>query len=75
MIHLGVIHSIETTSANVHDIVVTDKILHGKEERVWTDAGYTGIESAKNMKRKVNWHIAMKLGKRAKLPESHRTKR
>ena len=47
----GVIHSIETTSANVHDIVVTDKILHGKEERVWTDAGYTGIESAKNMRR------------------------
>lgn len=68
----GVIHSIETTSANVHDIVVADKILHGKEERVWTDAGYTGIEKREeHEKRKVNWHIAMKLGKRAKLPESH----
>src|SRR5690554_7570324 len=31
---LGLIHSIETTPANEHDLNVADKILHGKEERV-----------------------------------------
>ena len=29
---LGLIHSIATTSANVHDITQADKLLHGQEE-------------------------------------------
>lgn len=28
---LGLIHSVEGTAANVHDVVVTDKLLHGEE--------------------------------------------
>lgn len=36
---LGLIHSIATTSANEHDVTVTDKLLHGDEKRVWGDAG------------------------------------
>ena len=46
---LGLIHSVETTSANEHDITVADKLLQRKERRVWGDAGYIGIESAKSM--------------------------
>jgi IS5 family transposase len=30
---LGAIHSIDTTAANVHDIVPADKLLHGSDER------------------------------------------
>ena len=30
----GLIHSIKTTPANVHDIVVSGQLLHGKEKRV-----------------------------------------
>ena len=41
---LDLIHSIATTSANVHDITQADKRLHGQEECVWGDAGYRGIE-------------------------------
>ena len=31
----GLIHSLETTSAEAHDITMADKLLHGEEERVW----------------------------------------
>ncbi|TLM72680.1 IS5 family transposase, partial [Microbulbifer harenosus] len=41
---LGLIHSIETTGANEHDITQTEKLLHGDETRVWGDAGYLGVE-------------------------------
>ena len=40
---LGLIHSIDTTAANVHDIVPAGKLLHGEEQRVFGDAGYLGI--------------------------------
>jgi|SRR5690554_1110708 len=33
------IHSIDNTAANVHDIVASDKLLHGEEQRVFGDAG------------------------------------
>lgn len=41
---LGLIHSLETTPANIHDLTVVDRLLHGEEERVFGDAGYRGIE-------------------------------
>lgn len=41
---LGLIHSIATTAANVHDITQTDKLLHGDERRVWGDAGHLGVD-------------------------------
>jgi IS5 family transposase len=68
----GLVHSLETTPANVHDITQADKLLHGNEERVWGDAGYTGIEKRDEHKdRKVDWFIAMRPGKRSALePDS-----
>lgn len=41
---LGIIHSIETTAANAHDITQTTQLLNGGVNRVWGDAGYQGIE-------------------------------
>lgn len=65
---LGLIHSVETTSANKHDVTVAEKLLHGAEERIWGDAGYTGIEKRdEHLQRKVQWLIAMRPGKRAQL--------
>ena len=62
---LGLIHSLETTPANTHDIVVADKLLHGEEKRVWGDAGYKGIEKrAEHITREVDWFIAERPGKR-----------
>ncbi|WP_198555970.1 transposase [Halomonas sp. MES3-P3E] len=42
--NFGLTHSIETTAANVHDIVATDKLLHNEEQRVFGDAGYLDIQ-------------------------------
>ena len=68
---LGLIHSIATTSAEVHDLTMSGKLLHGKEQRVWGDAGYIGIEQRKeHRKRKVEWLVAMRPGTRAQLPEA-----
>ncbi len=65
---LGLIHSVETTSANEHDVTVAEKLLHGAEKRIWGDAGYTGIEKRdEHLQRKVQWLIAMRPGKRAQL--------
>lgn len=62
---LGVIHSLEATSANEHDISQTEKLLHGDEDFVWADAGYQGAEKREELKNKdVNWCIAARPGKR-----------
>lgn len=67
----GVIHSLESTAANVHDLNVADRLLHGEEDIVWADAGYTGIEKRKeHRERDVDWQIAMRPGRRAQLPQS-----
>lgn len=75
-VHIGVddatgcIHSVDTTSANEHDITAADKLLHGKEERVWGDAGYVGIEKREEHKdRDVDWFIARRPGKLKVLPK------
>ena len=61
----GLIHSIKTTSANVHDISVSEDLLHGKEKRISGDAGYLGIEKRKEHEdREVTWLINERPGKR-----------
>ena len=36
----GTVHSMENTSANVHDVTQAGKLLHGGEWQVWGEAGY-----------------------------------
>lgn len=62
---LGLVHSLSTTSANVHDITEADKLLHGDEVACWGDAGYRGIEKREeHEEREIDWHIAMRPGQR-----------
>ena len=35
----GVVHSMTTTSANVHDLTELPRLLHGGESQVWGDLG------------------------------------
>ena len=64
----GVIHSLETTAANEHDLAVADKLLHGDENTVWGDAGYRGIDKRQEHEaRAVSWRIAMRPGERKQL--------
>ncbi|GAB3375102.1 IS5-like element ISVch5 family transposase [Spongiibacter taiwanensis] len=66
----GLIHSIETTSANVHDLNAADQLLYGEEQRVWGDAGYTGIHKRDEFTdRDVDWRIALRPGTRRKLAD------
>ncbi|WP_444897439.1 IS5 family transposase [Microbulbifer sp. SSSA005] len=66
---LGVIHSIDTTAANSHDVTTTERVLHGEEKRIWGDSGYIGAEKRKELKeREADWYIAMKPSKLKTLP-------
>ena len=40
----GLVHHVECTSANVSDVTQVHKLLHGKEDVVFGDSGYTGAE-------------------------------
>ncbi len=40
----GVTHSLETSTAKLHDSQVWDELLHGDETSVWADKGYVSAE-------------------------------
>ena len=64
----GVVHSVSTTPANVHDVTETPRLLHGGETQVWGDAGYQGVHKrSENRGLDVEWQVAMRPGKRRKL--------
>ena len=67
----GLIHSIETTSANVHDLTPAAELLHGQEKVVYADSGYQGIEKGEEMQGKaIGFRVAMRPGKRRALPDT-----
>jgi len=75
----GLVHSVVGTAANVADVTQVDKLLHGDENVVCADAGYTGVEKRPEHEgRQVVWQIAarrstyQKLGKRSVLYKAKR---
>lgn len=66
----GVIHSLETTAANEHDLNQAANLLHGQEQLCWMDAGYQGAEKRDELKDlDVMWMIAERPGKRKLMNE------
>jgi IS5 family transposase len=66
----GLVHTVVTTAASVHDVTQTHALLHGKEKTVFADAGYTGADKRDELKRKrIDWHIAERRHKVKALPE------
>ena len=64
----GLVHSMTTTAANVHDVTEAHRLLHGGETVVWGDAGYQGVHKREeNRGREVDWLVAMRPGLRRKL--------
>ncbi len=58
----GMVHSIETTSANVSDIVAAHKLIREDDEFVNADAGYVAIEKREEVTKderlsKITWRI------------------
>jgi IS5 family transposase len=74
----GLIHSVQTTAANESDVAHAHAVLHGQEEVVHGDAGYTGLGKREEvtqaqrdgrLRKRVKWKIAMKRGKLQAMPE------
>ena len=40
----GLIHTVEVTGANTHDVVMTSRLMTGDEESVYGDSGYLGAD-------------------------------
>jgi transposase, IS5 family len=60
----GLVHTVTTTPANVADVTQAPKLLHGKEQCVYGDSGYTGVAKREELQTaKVAWLIAEKRGK------------
>ncbi len=67
----GLIHSVETTAANVHDLTPAADLLHGEETVGNADAGYQGSEKRDERQgRGIGFRVAMRPGKRRVLPET-----
>ena len=68
----GIVHSMSTTAANVHDVTGTHNLLHGGETTVWGDAAYQGVDKREeNLGLEVEWQVAMRPERRRKLdPDS-----
>jgi len=57
----GVVHTLTGTAANEADINQMAAVLHGREEAVFADAGYTGADKRTELAdREVSWNIAIK---------------
>jgi len=66
----GLAHSVVVTAANVHDVTQAHALLHGGEQDVFADAGYQGADKRREVQEQhpgVNWHVAMRPGKRRQL--------
>ena len=67
----GLIHSVVTTGASVHDLTPAAELLHGDEEVVYGDAGYQGIAKRPEMAgTAAEFRVAMRPGKRRALPDT-----
>jgi transposase, IS5 family len=69
----GLVHTVTGTAANVHDVVEANSLLHGDERDVFADAGYQGAHKRADAKPDVNWHVAMRPGKRRALDKTRRS--
>src|SRR5215210_2514716 len=69
----GLVHTVKGTAANEADINQTGALLHGREEAVFADAGYTGADKRPELEDcDVSWNIAIKRSIIKALPKALR---
>ena len=67
----GLVHTVVGTAANVNDVTQAGALVHGEETDVFADAGYQGVAKREEVRAiQVNWHVAMRPGKRRALDKS-----
>lgn len=64
-------HTVIGTAANVNDVTQDSALVHGDESDVFADAGYQCVAKREETQDiDVNWHVAMRPGKRKTLDKS-----
>lgn len=53
----GLVHTVEVTSANIHDSVPALQLLTGEEKEVYGDSAYLGIDKQENAPENVKYNI------------------
>ena len=67
----GLVHTVVGAAANVNDVTQAHALVHGDETDVFADSGYQGVGKRQETQEiKVNWHVAMRPGKRKVLDKS-----
>jgi len=67
----GLVHSVVSTAANVHELNTASERLHGEEKVVYGDSGHLGIEKRQEFEDKpCQFRIAMRPGQRRALPDT-----
>jgi|SRR5581483_1306557 len=67
----GLVHTVRGTGGHVNDVIEANSLLHGQETDAFADAGYQGADKRPDAREGVNWHIAMRPGKRRALDKSN----
>lgn len=49
----GLVHTVQVTAANVHDVCVAAGLLTGEEEQVYGDSGYLGVKKRPEVRKKM----------------------
>jgi IS5 family transposase len=65
------VHTVRGTSGNVNNVTEGNSLLLGQDTDAFGDAGYQGIEKRSDATADVDWHIAMKPGKRKTLGKAN----
>jgi len=67
----GLVHSVVSTAANVHELNTAADRVHGEERVIYGDAGHIGIKKREAFKDcEAEMRIAMKPGQRRVLPDT-----
>ena len=66
-IESGLVHTVKGTSGAVNDVVEANSLVRDSDREVFADAGYQGAGKRPDAREDVNWHIAMRPGKRRAL--------
>jgi IS5 family transposase len=67
----GLVHSVVSTAANVHELNTAAERLHGEEKVVYGDSGHLGIEKREAFPNSAcQFRIGMRSGRRCALPNT-----
>ena len=72
----GLVHTLKTTAANVHDVTMTSQLLNGEEQTVYGDSGYLGAEKREDavLRNKNGKKIQYKINRRPSQSKNNSTR-